>query len=213
MPRQSLKTKIETALKGDKNSEMVDKPNEEVENTKQEEDLSAIKSQQTYSKKVFEDFASFTAKNSKAMIVIYICSAIILLCSIALFITGDIFRAIIEVFFGVFFACYGQVIKFIMRQNNKKNYNTTDCYVFTEDTLNVKCKDANGVEISNYSTLYSKLYAVKRNKNYGYIYLNKSVAYIVSQENFKDVIEFNYVLNKIESAINQESFNKEVNKI
>ena len=145
MPRQSLKTKIETALKGDKNSEMVDKPNEEVENIKQEEDLSAIKSQQTYSKKVFEDFASFTAKNSKAMIVIYICSAIILLCSIALFITGDIFRAIIEVFFGVFFACYGQVIKFIMRQNNKKNYNSTDCYEFAEDTLNVKCKDANGV--------------------------------------------------------------------
>lgn len=212
MPRQSLKPKIEEALRVQKNLVSTETQVEEKK-VRQQDNLSTIKSQQNYSKQVFEDFATFTVKNNKAMIIIYICSAIILLCSVAMFVMGDIPSGIIYTLLGLFFAFYGQFIRFIMRTQNKKNYNSTDYYEFTEDALKVVCKDAKGVEGSTYTSLYSKLYAVKRFKNYGYIYLNKAVAYIVSQENFKDVIEFNYVLNKIENAINQEQIKEQINKI
>lgn len=210
MPKESLKSEKDELLKENKKSENSTKkqPSKTSKSENKEVNSGAVKAEQFYSKQVFEDFAAFTVKSNKAMIVIYVCSAIILLCSVAMFVAGDIISGIVDVLFALFFAFYGQFIKFIMRSNNKKNYNSTDSYEFTDDTLKVIGKDSNGVEVSTATVLYSKLYAVKRYKNYGYIYLNKAVAYIVSQENFKDVIEFNCVLNKIEEAINQEKLNE-----
>lgn len=182
---------------------------QKVEN-QEEQDLSIVKSSQVYSKQVFDDFANFTVKSNKSMVVIYVCSVIILISSIVMFVAGDITSGVIYILLGLFFLFYGQLIKFLMRINNKKNYNTTDYYEFGDDSLKVVCKDATGVEVSTSNVLYSRLYNVKKYKNYGYIYLNKAVAYIVCQENFKDVVEFNFVLNKIENAINQEKINDKV---
>ena len=49
---------------------------------------------------------------------------------------------------------------------------------------------------------YENLYEVKKYKSYGFIYVNKVVAYIVNLQNFKDIVDFNFALVRIENAIN-----------
>jgi len=161
-----------------------------------------IKSEMTYTKKAFDDFATYNIKKSKAMKVIYICSAIILACSLVMFVTKDYTEAILYLFLGLIFAFYNLVIKLIMNQNNKKNIGSTDVYEFDDDKLNVYSHDVNGNEIATSSLMYNRFYKVETYLNYGYIYVNKAVAYIVDKQNFESEEEFNSVLARISNAIN-----------
>ena len=88
-----------------------------------------------------------------------------------------------------------------MKFNNRKNVDTKDIYEFSDDKLFVTSFDKEGNQTSTSTINYANLHSVRKYKNYGYIYINKAVAYIFSQENFKDVLEFNVALNKVEDAI------------
>lgn len=167
-----------------------------------EESLGEIKAEQVYTKEVLTDFANYTTKSNKATIIIYICSVLILMCAIAMFSFNDIYSGVIYTILGLTFMFYSSFVKFIMLKNNKKNIDNKDVYTFGENTLKVDTYDANNKQIASTTLVYDNLYEVKKYKSYGFIYVNKAVAYIVNLQSFKDVVDFNFALVRIENAIN-----------
>ena len=172
------------------------------------ETLGEIKCEQVYTKEVLSDFADYTVKSNKSTIIIYVCAVIILMCAIAMFSFGDIYSGVIYTILGLFFAFYGKFIKFVMLKNNKKNIGNKDVYTFGENSLKVDTYDAQGKQISSTTIVYENLFEVKKYKSYGFIYVNKAVAYIVNLQNFKDVVDFNFALVRIENAINAKKLEK-----
>lgn len=172
------------------------------------ETLGEIKCEQVYTKEVLSDFADYTVKSNKSTIIIYVCTVIILMCAIAMFSFGDIYSGVIYTILGLFFAFYGKFIKFVMLKNNKKNIGNKDVYTFGENSLKVDTYDAQGKQISSTTIVYENLFEVKKYKSYGFIYVNKAVAYIVNLQNFKDVVDFNFALVRIENAINAKKLEK-----
>jgi len=164
--------------------------------------LGQITSQQVYTKEVLTDFADYTVKSNKSIIVVYICAVLIFMCAIAMFTFGDIASGIMYVVLGLFFAFYGNFVKILMLKNNKNNIGNKDVYSFEEDSMKVETFDSQNKQISSTTILYENLHSVKKHKSYGFIYVNKAVAYIVNMQNFKDVVDFNFALVRIESAIN-----------
>lgn len=160
-----------------------------------------IKSEMTYTKQVFNDFAVFNIKKNKEMRFIYVCAAIILAFTIVMFTVGDIVSGIIYGVIGVIFACYGWFMKMIINHNNKKNIGTTDVYEFYDDKFIVSSHDKKGAEIATASLVYSRLYKVVEYKNYAYIYVNKAVAYIIDKNSFENEQTFKGVLEKISTEI------------
>lgn len=172
------------------------------------ETLGEIKCEQVYTKEVLSDFADYTVKSNKSTIIIYVCAVIILMCAIAMFSFGDIYSGVIYTILGLFFAFYGKFIKFVMLKNNKKNIGNKDVYTFGENSLKVDTYDAQGKQISSTTIVYENLFEVKKYKSYGFVYVNKAVAYIVNLQNFKDVVDFNFALVRIENAINAKKLEK-----
>jgi len=162
-----------------------------------------IRTKTTYSKEVFNDFAKHNIKTSGSMKVIYGCAVIILACALVMAVLGSIVEAIVYGILGLIFAGYSPLMKAIINANNKRNIGTTDEYEFYDDKFYVTAYDKNGVEMASSSIMYSRLYKVKKNFGYGYIYVNKQVAYIIQRENFEDKAEFDIVLDKIQKAIRQ----------
>ena len=169
----------------------------------EKEQTNYITSKQIYTEEVLEDFAKFSTKNVWT-IVILCCATFILICSGIMFASGDIFEALLYLFLGVFFMLYPTFLRLIMKKQNKKGVNSTDEYRFFEERLEVDSLDSNGNKFSTSNVLYTRLYKVKVNKDYAYIYLNRMLAYIVSKQNFKDENEFNFALNRISMAIHDE---------
>ena len=166
-----------------------------------------ISSSQTYTKDVLNSFINFSIKN-KWIIIILISSAIILLCSILMFVNKEIFSGFLYLFLSIIFSMYPLLIKLIMKGQNKKNINTTDNYKFFEKELEVSSLDSSNKTISTVRVLYSRLVNVKIYKNFGYIYVNKQIAYIISKNNFKNEEEFNFVLGRIYKVIQEEKIKK-----
>lgn len=176
-------------------------PTKKIE--KQNQNNHFISSSQKYSKEVLNCFINFSLKNIW-IIIILVCSAIILACSISMFAILQLSDALLYLFIGIFFALYPFFIKFILKKQNSKNLNTTDNYRFFEDKLEVDSFDSFNNKFSTATVLYNRLVKVKTYKDYGYIYINKQMAYIVSKQNFKTEEEFNFVLTRISKAIGQE---------
>lgn len=173
-----------------------------LDNLNFEESLGEIKSEQIYTKEVLTDFIDYTTKSNKSTVVIYICAVLILMCAIAMFAFNDIYSGIIYTILGLFFMFYSKFVKFIMLKNNKKNIGNKDFYIFGENTLTINTFDTENKQMSSTTILYENLYEVKKYKSYGFIYVNKAVAYIVNLQNFKDIVDFNFALVRIEKAIN-----------
>lgn len=212
-----LKNKINRAQEINSQETLHDSTNSNSKNNLQEkskvsidlnETLGEIKSEQIYTKEVLTDFADYTVRSNKSTIIIYVCSVIILMCAIAMFSFGDIYSGVIYTVLGLFFAFYGKFIKFVMLKNNKKNIGNKDVYTFGETSLKVDTYDAQGKQMSSTTIIYENLFEVKKYKSYGFIYVNKAVAYIVNLQNFKDVVDYNFALVRIENAINAKKIEK-----
>jgi len=162
-----------------------------------------ITTQTKYTKEIFNDFANYSITHGKAMIINYVCAGIIIICSIFELLVKDYVFFTIDLFLGVFFACDGLIVKLSILSSNKGNINLTDVYNFDKDELLMSTHDEKGNEISSSKILYERLYKIERYKNYGFIFLNKSAAYIVKKENFDNEKDFETALGLIEKKLNQ----------
>lgn len=160
-----------------------------------------IKTKMNYSKEAFNDFAKYSIKTSGTMKIIYICAVLILACSVVLLVLGNIAEGILYGCLGLIFAFYAPLMRLIINLNNKRNIGTVDEYEFDEDRFSIVSKDANNVEVSTSTLIYSRLFKVKKHINYGYIYVNKAIAYIVRKEDFENEDDFDFVLDRIADAI------------
>lgn len=160
-----------------------------------------IQSEMVYTKKAFNDFAKFSIRKSKETGLIYIFAGIILAISIAMIVLKDYVAGIIYAVLGGVFGCYGLFMKIIINAYNRKNIGTTDKYEFYDDKLVVTSVDSKGVEIASTSILYNRLYKAKKYRNYGYIYVNKVVAYIIDKNNFESEEQFENILDLIAKEI------------
>ena len=160
-----------------------------------------ITSSTIYTPQVFEEFANFYLKHNKAMKVIYVCSAIILVSSIIMFCLGSIFEGIIYTLCGIVFACYGLIVKAIMRKNNKASYNNVDNYEFCDKEMSVKTFNSKGDQIFALTVGYPTMYSVEKQNDVAYLFFNKASAFIVKRENFENQSDFDKVVDNIKSQI------------
>ncbi|MBQ9792414.1 MAG: hypothetical protein IJW32_01525 [Clostridia bacterium] len=167
-----------------------------------------INSKITNTKKVFKDFAKYSVKTNITMKIIYTLAVLILAASVVLFISNHILDAVIFTVLGVIFALCAPAMQWLNVSNNKSNVGSVDEFQFYEDRFVVTSFDKKGLEISDSTLFYSRLYKVKKYLNYGYIYVNKAVAYIVDKNEFEDEKQFNEVLDRISQAIIRNKKNK-----
>ncbi len=161
-----------------------------------------ISSSTKNTKKVYSDFATFIALKNKAMLCIYICSVIIVVCGIiSILLENDVFEGILFLVLGVFFALYGVLMRFIIILSNKKNYDTINNYEFNDNNFIVTLIDKDGKQTASSTINYEVLQSLKLYKNYAYVYVNKAACYILVKENFKDENEFNQVIDNIKKNI------------
>ena len=160
-----------------------------------------INSKITNTKKVFKDFAKYSVKTNITMKIIYTLAVLILAASVVLFISNRILDAAIFTVLGVIFALCAPAMEWLNVSNNKSNVGSVDEFQFYEDRFVVTSFDKKGLEISDSSLFYNRLYKVKKYLNYGYIYVNKAVAYIVDKNEFEDEKQFDLVLDRINQAI------------
>ena len=121
-----------------------------------------IKTKMNYSKEAFNDFAKYSIKTSGTMKIIYICAVLILACSVVLLVLGNIAEGILYGCLGLIFAFYAPLMRLIINLNNKRNIGTVDEYEFDEDRFSIVSKDANNVEVSTSTLIYSRLFKVKK---------------------------------------------------
>ncbi|MBQ3214404.1 MAG: hypothetical protein IJB10_05335, partial [Clostridia bacterium] len=160
-----------------------------------------INSKITNTKKVFKDFAKYSVKTNVTMKIIYTLAVLILAASVVLFVSNHILDGAIFAVLGVIFALCAPAMQWLNITNNKNNVGSTDEFEFYEDRFVVTSFDKNGLEISDSTLIYSRLYKVKKHLNYGYIYVNKAVAYIVDKNEFENEEQFNEVLDRISKSI------------
>lgn len=160
-----------------------------------------INSKINNTKKVFKDFAKYSVKRNITMKIIYILAVLILAASVVLFVSNHILDGAIFTVLGVIFALCAPAMEWLNVSNNKSNVNSVDEFQFYEDRFVVTSFDKNGLEISDSTLIYSRLYKVKKYLNYGYIYVNKAVVYIVDKNEFEDEKQFDFVLDRINQAI------------
>lgn len=156
---------------------------------------------QKYTKEVFKDFASFSNKNSKSLKFIYICAAIIFVCSVIMFSLGEYVDGVLDLFLAIVFGSYGQILKLVVLFINKKNIDKTDVYIFEDEKFFVTNVDENGQETSKAELNYRYLQEVKENEKYVFIYQNKQICYILGKNSFKNDEECKNLINKINKAI------------
>ena len=168
-----------------------------------------IISKTKYTKKVYDDFANYSIKSSRAMNYVYICSGIILAFSIAEFVIQKFSAGVLFLFLGLLFALYGVFMRIVIKLANKNNFDTIEEYYFDKDRFTVKTHNKEGQEIATSTINYACLYEVKRYKDYGYIYLNKAVAYIIEKSSFEKQDQFELVLKTIQEHINQKNKSEE----
>lgn len=160
-----------------------------------------INSKITNTKKVFKDFAKYSVKTNITMKIIYTLAVLILAASVVLFISNRILDAAIFTVLGVIFALCAPAMEWLNVSNNKSNVGSVDEFQFYEDRFVVTSFDKKGLELSDSTLFYNRLYKVKKYLNYGYIYVNKAVAYIVDKNEFEDEKQFDLVLDRINQAI------------
>lgn len=160
-----------------------------------------ISSSTIYTEEVLNKFISYYLKNSKSMIVIYVCSLIILASSIVMFCLNSIFEGVLYLLCALFFGSYGLIIRFIMKKNNKKVQNNVDNYEFDVDNFNITSFNSKGEQIMTMKVYYRDLYKVAKSGEYAYLFINKATAFIVSQNNFENKEDFDKVINIATSQI------------
>lgn len=161
-----------------------------------------ITTQTLYTKKVYGDFATYFIKTNKSVKIIYICAAIMILCGLlTIFAINEVVNGIIFCVIGVLFALYSILLRFLVILGNKKNIDTVDVYEFDTNKFSVNVRNKDGKEIGSTTLNYEVLHSVKLYKNYAYIYINKTTAYIILKENFTDENQFNLVVKNIENNI------------
>ena len=166
-----------------------------------------------YTKKLLSTFVHFNLKKSWLMIFIYILAVISLGGGLALYLLNKQVEGIVALILGGIFLLNGLFYVLINRFSNRRAIGSTETIVFDEDHLEVTVQDKHGVEIAKNSCIYACLRAVKKYKNYGYIYQNKAVAYIVEQESFESVDQFNETLDNLQNFIKKNKLRKEPNAL
>ena len=162
-----------------------------------------IKSKTVYTKELLDEFSNYIIKKNKSLIVIYVCAAIILACSIAMFCLSEIVDGILYAIIGVFFACYGLVLKVVLQTSQKKVYGNFEEYEFYDDYMLIKTYTSTGEHLSSGTMKYEYIYKVHVNKSRTYILISKYNAYIIDKNNFKNEDEYNEVLNKLTNKFNE----------
>lgn len=163
-----------------------------------------IKSKTVYTKELLDEFSSFIIKKNKSLIVIYVCAAIILACAIAMFFLGKIVDGVLYLIIGIFFACYGLVLKFVLSSSQKKVYGNYEEYEFYDDYMLIKTYDKSGEHLSSGTMKYEYVYKLYLNKTRAYILISKYNAYIIDKNNFSSENDFNDVINKINYKFNKQ---------
>ncbi len=157
-----------------------------------------IRSSFTYTKAELDTFLSYIIRKNIALKIIYVCSAIILACSIFMFCTASYVEGALYLVCGAFFAFYGLILKIVGDKNNKKNVNNIDSYEFDEDKLSATTVNAQGEQIASIVVRYEDIYKIMQNGNdRAYIFVNKVVALILARENFENESDFDNVINRI----------------
>lgn len=157
-----------------------------------------IKSSFVYTKEELDTFLSYILRKNVALKIIYVCSAVILACSIFMFCTASYVEGALYLACGVFFAFYGLILKLVGDKNNKKNINNVDTYEFSEDSIFATTANAQGEQIASLTVRYEDIFKLVQNgENRAYIFVNKVVALIVARENFENPSEFDEVINRI----------------
>jgi hypothetical protein len=159
-----------------------------------------IKSSFTYTKNELDTFLKYTLKKNTALKVVYVCSAIILVCAIYLLCLQDYVQGSLYLFCGLFFAFYGLILKAIGDKNNKKNVNNIDNYEFEEEKLTVYSFNAQGEQIATLIIKYDDIYKLMENGDRTYIFINKLVALIIAKENFENN-DYQEVINRIKMKL------------
>ncbi len=154
-----------------------------------------------YTKENLDTFLKFALNKNKYFIVIYICSAIIILASIFMFIYNDIAYGIIYLLLGLFFASYQLIIMQISKKKLKISIGCRDEFEFLQDKFKVVSYSASNEEISTMIKKYDDIYKTYQNNNFFYIFIDKINAYIIDKSNFKDEKEFEQLINFVTSKV------------
>ncbi len=156
-----------------------------------------IKSSFIYTKEELDKFLNYTLKKNKALKYIYVCSAIILVCAVLMICMAEYIQGFAYLFCGLFFACYGLILKAIGSKNNKKNENNVDNYEFEEEKVTVYSFNAQGEQTATLIVKYQDVFKLMQNEDRTYIFINKLIALIISKENFENESEYLDVINRI----------------
>ena len=159
-----------------------------------------VKSSTVYTKEILDEFASYLVRKNKSLILIYVCAGIILACSIAMFILGEIVDGVLYVLLGAFFACYGLILKLIIKQGHKKIYGNYDEFEFDEDFMTIRTYTKTGEQLTAGTINYKNILKLEENKDKAYIFVSKYNAYIIEKSNFA-VGEYEGIIEKIQSKI------------
>ena len=159
-----------------------------------------VKSSTVYTKEILDEFASYTIKKNKSLILIYVCAGIILACSIAMFCLGEIVDGVLYIILGAFFACYGLILKLIIKQGHKKVYGNYDEFEFEDEFMTIKTYSKTGEQLTAGTINYKNILKLEENRDKAYIFVSKYNAYIVEKNNFA-VGEYEKVIGIIKSKI------------
>lgn len=132
-----------------------------------------VKKTVEYNDKILKDFFKFHFK--KLSILIFVCGLLLVACGVVYICIASVVSGIITVVVGVFFACYPWLLVAISLSQNRRLLDTIEYFEFGEDELKV-VGERFGEEVSNSSTKYSNLETIKSNKDYVFLYINKSSA-------------------------------------
>lgn len=156
-----------------------------------------ITTKTVYDKKLLDEFASFILKKNKALIVIYICSAVILASSIAMFCIAEYIDGVLYALIGIFFACYGLILKVVLTNSHKKVYGNYEIYEFDDQFFTIKTYLPSGEQLSAGTMRYDHIYKIYQNNTKTYILISKYSAYIIDKNNFENESDYVDVINKL----------------
>lgn len=139
-------------------------------------------------------------KNFLVSIIIYIFSAIIIAYDVFLFCNKDFYYAVIYLICCVVMLCLATFLLISTLKINKKVENSTNHYVFGENSFSVQDSFGNFSNIS-----YQYVFKLKKKGEYLFIYLNKVSVYPVNTacfENAEDKESFeNFISTKTQKTI------------